>query len=225
MFCKEYCFGVFTKLILVHNKQCTYFTKLLLPQGNWIYDSSPLQQFPPCKKELWESNGTLLWRRCTGIIPLKYNTTVTSQYILGWSGNQEDYSDSYLLSIAESWDPGLSAGILYSSTKFPQTYVWKLAASTGKAAGQSSPSKPVCPLKGTLLAWFKMLYVLLVGEIKVSMNGIVFDVSFPDCILTNCVSQVDDHTHVLVLKQPSFVTLPVHGNDPWIDDKNLQVTE
>ena len=47
-----------------------------------------------------------------------------------------------------------------------------------------------------------MLYVLLVGEIKISMNGIVFDVSFPDCILTSCVSQVDDHTYVLVLKQP-----------------------
>ena len=51
------------------------------------------------------------------------------------------------------------------------------------------------------------------------MNGVVFNVSCPDCILTNCISQVNDHTHVLVLKQPSFVMLPVHANDPWFDDK------
>ena len=43
--------------------------------------------------------------------------------------------------------------------------------------------------------------------------------------MTNCISQVHDHTHVLVLKQPSFVMLPVHVNDPWFDDKVLQIIE
>lgn len=47
----------------------------------------------------------------------------------------------------------------------------------------------------------------------------LFNVSCPDCVLTNCTSQVDDHTHVSVLKLPSSVTLPVHLNDPWFDDK------
>ena len=36
---------------------------------------------------------------------------------------------------------------------------------------------------------------------------------------------MDDHTHVLELKQPSFVMLPVHANDPWVNDQGLQVTE
>lgn len=55
------------------------------------------------------------------------------------------------------------------------------------------------------------------------MSGIVFNVSCPDCILSNYISQVDDHTCVLVLKQPSFVTLPAHVNDPWFHNKGLQV--
>lgn len=67
-------------------------------------------------------------------------------------------------------------------------------------AGQSSSSKPFYPLKATVLACVKTPYVLLVGEIKFSINGIVFNVSGPDCFLTNCISQVDDHTHVLMLK-------------------------
>lgn len=50
----------------------------------------------------------------------------------------------------------------------------------------------------------------------------MFNVSSPDCILNNYISQVNDHTHVLVLKQPSLV-LPV--NDSWLDDKGLQVIE
>lgn len=36
---------------------------------------------------------------------------------------------------------------------------------------------------------------------------------------------MDGHTHVLVLKQPSFVVLPVYVDDPWFDDKVLQVIE
>lgn len=32
-------------------------------------------------------------------------------------------------------------------------------------------------------------------------------------------------THVLVLKQPSFVMLPVYVNDPWFDVKGLQIIE
>ena len=78
--------------------------QIIASQGNWINDTSLTQQFPPCMKELQESNRTLLWRRYTGIIPLKYNITGTSHYILDWSGNQDDYSDSYPLSTAETWD-------------------------------------------------------------------------------------------------------------------------
>lgn len=53
----------------------------------------------------------------------------------------------------------------------------------------------------------------------------MFDVSCPNCILANCISLVDDHTHVLVFKQPSFVMLPIYVHDPWFDDKVLQVFE
>ena len=36
---------------------------------------------------------------------------------------------------------------------------------------------------------------------------------------------MDHFTHVLVLKQPSFVMLPVYVNDPRFDHKGLQVFE
>lgn len=72
------------------------------------------------------------------------------------SGLVWDYSDSYPLSTAESWGQGLSAGICYSSTKFPQTYVWKFAAAIGTVAGQSSPSNLFAP-KGTVLACMNVL--------------------------------------------------------------------
>ena len=41
----------------------------------------------------------------------------------------------------------------------------------------------------------------------------------PCCILTNCISQVKDHTWVLVLEQQ---VLSVQGNDPWSIDNGLQ---
>lgn len=107
----EGCLGMFSKQVLEHDKQCTSYTKLLLPQGNWTSNTSPPQRFPSCTKELWESNRTLFWRWCTGIVPLRYNITGIQQYILDWSGNQEDYSDSYAVSTAESWNQGMSAGI------------------------------------------------------------------------------------------------------------------
>ena len=53
----------------------------------------------------------------------------------------------------------------------------------------------------------------------------LFNLSHPVYILTNFISQVDDHTCLLVLKQLYFVMLPVHANKPWFDDKGLQVTE
>ena len=58
-----------------------------------------------------------------------------------------------------------------------------------------------------------MPYVLLVGEIKIYMNGFVLNVSCPGLILTNCIFQIDDHTHVLMFKPPSFAMLPMNEND------------
>lgn len=110
---------------------------------------------------------TLAW---PGIVSLKYHITGTQQCVLDWSGNQDDYSDSYPVSTAETWDQGLSAGIWCSSTGSPQTYVWKLTATMGTVARHSSRLKPVCPLKGTVLACVKMPCVLLVGEANFSMN-------------------------------------------------------
>lgn len=119
----------------------------------------------------------------------------------------------------------LSSGIWYSSMKFLETYVWKLGAAMGRVTGQSSSSKPICPMKRTVLAWVIMSHNLLVKKIKISMNGFVFNVSCPDFILTSCISDMDDHTNVLVLKQPSLIVLPMPVNDPRFDDKELQVTE
>ncbi|XP_059126128.1 endogenous retrovirus group K member 113 Env polyprotein-like [Peromyscus eremicus] len=95
----------------------------------------------------------------------------------------------------------------------------------GTVAGHSSRLKPVCPLKGTVLACVKMLYILLVREANICMNGSVFKVSCLKCILTSCIPKMDNHVHIIVLKQPSFVILPVYMNDPWFDDKGLQVIE
>lgn len=102
------------------------------------------------------------------------------------------------MSTEESWDQGLSAGIWYSSTRSPQTSVWKLAAAMGTVAGHFSHFKPVCSLKGTILAYVKMPYVLLVGEANISINGSMFNVSCLNCILTNCMSQMDNCIHVMV---------------------------
>lgn len=57
------------------------------------------------------------------------------------------------------------------------------------------------------------------------MNGSVFNVSCLNCIFTNCISQMDNYICVIVLKQLSFVILPVYMSDPWFDDKGLQVIE
>ena len=89
--------GVFPKLIIGHDKQCTCYTKLLLPQGNWVNNTPPHQWFPLYMKTLQESNRYLLRKQYAGFIPLKYNITGTTQYILDMSENEDDYSDSYFL--------------------------------------------------------------------------------------------------------------------------------
>lgn len=78
------------------------------------------------------------------------------------------------------------------------------------------------PPKGTVLVYVKMLYVLLMGEIKFSLYDFLFNFSHGIYILTNFISQVEDHTCILVLKQPSFVMLPVHANSHGLMTKGYK---
>ena len=120
--------------------------------------------------------------------------------IFDWSGNEEDYSDSCPLSTAESWEQGLSAGVCYSSAKFSQTCVRKLAAAVGTVTGRSVLQSLFAPERNC----FRFVKLLYVEKIKISMNAFVFNVSCSNCILTNCISQMGNHTRVLMLKQPSL---------------------
>ena len=57
-------------------------------------------------------------------------------------------------------------------------------------------------------------YVLLVGNINITLRGKHFNVSCINCNLSNCMSNVSDGTSVMVLHQPAFVMLPVNVTEP-----------
>lgn len=66
-------------------------------------------------------------------------------------------------------------------------------------------------------------YALLIGNITIHFKGNQFNVSCCNCHLANCVSWVPLGTHVMILKQPSFVMLPVHVSGPWYAERSLQI--
>lgn len=73
------------------------------------------------------------------------------------------------------------AGIYSSSTNFHRFMLGNLLLLWEQ--WQIIQFKTYLPLIGTALAYGKRAYVLLVGKIRISMNGFMFNVLFPNCIL------------------------------------------
>lgn len=182
-------------------------------QENAVNGTRP-QSYPSRGMETRKSNKTILWRDCLTESPSQYNVTDLG-YIIDWSGNQDGSNRN-----AEEWEKGLSAGLWWSSSGFPQTQWWKVGAAL---VGEVKLTKPV--IKGNVTACVPSPYVFLIGNITVVTNGCLFNVTCKLCNLTNCVTVVPQGTAVMLLKQPSFVMLPVNVSGPWYDDKGLQVIE
>ena len=62
-------------------------------------------------------------------------------------------------------------------------------------------------------------------NINITLRGKHFNVSCINCNLSNCMSNVPDHTIVMILHQPAFVMLPVNVTGPWYAERGLQVIE
>ena len=66
-------------------------------------------------------------------------------------------------------------------------------------------------------------YALLVGSVKIQPGLQNYDITCNNCTLTNCVREITNQTRVLVLRQPTFVMVPVKINGSWYDEKGLEL--
>lgn len=69
-------------------------------------------------------------------------------------------------------------------------------------------------------------YVFLASPVhsfamSMSFNNSCYDISCPDCILTNCLSPDIEVQAVIILQQSPYLMLPVHLSEPWNDDVGL----
>lgn len=67
--------------------------------------------------------------------------------------------------------------------------------------------------------------VILVGGIQISKGQSMFNISCPNCHLTNCVDPRDTGQSLLVLRQPPYVVIPTTIEGPWCDDPGMQALE
>ena len=86
----------------------------------------------------------------------------------------------------------LPAGLWWTDDGHPQNYIWKLAAAmkrvTKGSHGQNN-SQTIDKAED-VMACVTPPYVLLVGNVNITLNGNHFNVSCINCSLSNCMSNV-----------------------------------
>ncbi|XP_074195539.1 endogenous retrovirus group K member 113 Env polyprotein-like [Rhinolophus sinicus] len=150
---------------------------------------------PSYNKRLKLNIETVPWRDCPGNDPVRYDIPGTGRYIINWSRSNQS-----------GWARELISGLWTSDTQYQQNSLWRLMGVTVNiSACVPSP------------------YALLIGNVNVHFIENQFSVSCSNCSLANCISWVPLGTHVMILKQPSFVMLPVNISGPWYAERSLQV--
>lgn len=177
---------------------------------------------PSCNKRLKLDTETVPWRACPGNDPVRYDIPGTGRYIIDWSRNNRS-----------GWARELISGLWNSDTQYPQNSLWRLMGAMDKV--ETRLSLPMRILEDGTKEWTIVTetvnvsacvpspYALLIGNINVYFVGDQFNVSCNNCILTNCISWVPLGTQVMILKQPSFIMLPVNISGPWYAERSLQV--
>lgn len=66
-------------------------------------------------------------------------------------------------------------------------------------------------------------YALLIGSINLtnSSNG-GYDISCTNCVFNSCIFPSAETQSILILKQPMYVMVPVHVNEPWYQNTGVQ---
>ncbi|XP_074189821.1 endogenous retrovirus group K member 113 Env polyprotein-like [Rhinolophus sinicus] len=173
---------------------------------------------------------TVPWRDCPGNDPVRYDIPGTGRYIINWSRSNQS-----------GWARKLTSGFWTSDTQYQQNSLWRLMGVMGEVVQivefckSGTPCSHVSVLKDGTRDWTTVAktvnisacvpspYALLIGNVNVHFIGNQFSVSCSNCSLANCISWVPLGTHVMILKQPSFVMLPVNISGPWYAERSLQV--
>ncbi|XP_074174725.1 endogenous retrovirus group K member 7 Env polyprotein-like [Rhinolophus sinicus] len=194
--------------------------------GDWFGGRKVKLPIPPsrpsCAKQLKLNVETVPWRACRGSDPVRYDIPGTGRYIIDWSRNNRSGRTRELIS-----------GLWSSDMQYQQNSLWRLLGAMDKV--ETWLSLPMKVLEDGTESWDTVTksvnisacvpspYALLIGNISVHFVENQFNVSCNNCILTNCVSWVPSGTQVMILKQPSFVMLPVNISGPWYAERSLQI--
>lgn len=185
---------------------------------------------PSCNKRLKLDTETVPWRDCPGNYPVRYNIPGTGRYIIDWSRSNQS-----------GWTRELTSGLWSSDTQHQQNSLWRLMGVMDEIVQMvefcksGTPCSRVNVLNDGTRDWITVTktvnvsacvpspYALLIGNVTVHFKGNQFNVSCNNCYLANCISWVPLGTHVMILKQPSFVMLPVNISGPWYAERSLQI--
>lgn len=151
------------------------------------------------------------WRTC------KSNVSVCNTHICDWAPVGADGAPKDLI-----------GGLFTSDHRHFFSSIWRLGAalgnvSLGRANVTTNMNGQYDKKNVSILACVPEPYVLLVGNFSVNLSNSIYNLSCSDCNITNCVTQGIES--VVILKQPSFVMLPVKLSQPWHKEKSEAVLE
>lgn len=190
---------------------------------------------PSCKTKLQLNIETVPWKSCINTIFHRYDVPGTNRYIVDWS------KKNWILTERAGWTRAMDPGLWFSDSQYRQSTLWKLMGVMNEVCyiveycKSGTPCTPKSVLPDQTKDWTTVYntvnvsacvpspYALLVGKIKITFDKDQFNVSCDNCSLTNCISWIPLGSQVMVLKQPSFVMLPVNITGPWYAERSLQV--
>lgn len=146
------------------------------------------------------------WRTC------RNNVSVCNEDLCEWAPLERDGSPKDLI-----------GGLFTQDHKHFFSSIWRLGAAMGNVslgrANESTHQHGQYDRKNvTVMACVPEPYVLLIGNFSISFSSPIYNTSCINCNITNCVTQGVDS--VVILKQPSFVMLPVNLTQPWYKEKS-----
>ena len=134
---------------------------------------------------------------------------------MDWSGNQSNIGQKEM-----------TVGIWRANSGKFQRHIWKLAAALYDVVFAMDKNGTCSGVIVNITSCITPPNLLLIGNVTfVIGSDNEFSVSCFNCLLSNCVSALDDGQSVMVVHQPALNIIPINLSEPWYSEKGLQVLE
>lgn len=153
------------------------------------------------------------WRSCYNESPLSFNVTGYYVSIMSWPGNQSNIEQTEV-----------TVGIWRAGSGHFQKHIWKLAAAFYDVSFAVDRNGTGSGVKVNVTPCFALPSLLLIGNVTfvVSSDNELKAFCF-NCLLSKCVSVLDNGQSVVAVYQPANIVIPINLPEPWYSEEGLQI--